>query len=103
MERFFEFFRKQSMMYGEKKSSFDLWVARNIICKFFGHRWEYWAFIGRDKCSRCLESGELVERGSLTRTEMIRSRVRMPDGKVLSGRQGMKVLDERRKAQEKWS
>ena len=37
----------------------------------------------------------------MDRKQLIRSRVRMPDGAIIQGYQGQKILDERRRRQEK--
>ncbi|MCK9601060.1 MAG: hypothetical protein M0R06_18610 [Sphaerochaeta sp.] len=67
------------------------------------------------KCAKC---GELTNKSSLvngawlcpnchpflgawSKTEKIRSRVRMPDGRVLQGLQAQRISDARRRAQEK--
>lgn len=41
---------------GGEFSQFSLWISRNLLCPFIGHRWEFWQNIQRSKCERCLIS-----------------------------------------------
>lgn len=55
------FYKKKRYLHGYA-SDYDFWVAENIICKYFGHEFEYWHLIARDKCRRCLAAGPKDEK-----------------------------------------
>jgi len=49
------------------------------------------------ECEGCYPLGKL--NGSWSKTDKIKSRVRMPDGTVISGKAGYKALDNMRRSQ----
>lgn len=80
----------------------QLWISEHIICPIFGHKWEYWLVIGKDKCARCLVPRVEESHKSFSKMDKIRSRSLAPDGKtVITGRAGMKLNDAKKRAAER--
>lgn len=56
---------------------------------------------GKWHSGECEDCYPMSKVGSWSKIDKIKSRVRMPDGTVLQGRSGQRIIDARRKAQSK--